>query len=74
MIKRREETNAVRSAHNTAKLVEDNPTLVRLKELKARPSSATWTARPTRSWSCGNLGYLQWVALFCRPRTLRHSA
>ena len=35
VIKRREETNAMRSALNTAKLIEDNPTLMRLKELEA---------------------------------------
>ena len=35
VIKRREETNAMRSALNTAKLIEENPTLMRLKELEA---------------------------------------
>jgi len=35
MIKRREETNATRSLHNTAKMMENNPTLMRLKELEA---------------------------------------
>lgn len=34
LIKRREETAATRSLHNTAKLMEDNPTLMRLKELE----------------------------------------
>ena len=34
VIKRREETAATRSALNTAKLMEDNPTLMRLKELE----------------------------------------
>ena len=29
--------NATRSALNTAKLIEENPTLMRLKELEARP-------------------------------------
>jgi len=33
VIRRREETNATRSALNTAKLIEENPTLMRLKEL-----------------------------------------
>jgi len=33
-IKRREETAATRSLHNTAKLMENNPTLMRLKELE----------------------------------------
>ncbi len=34
LIKRREETAATRSLHNTAKLMEGNPTLMRLKELE----------------------------------------
>ncbi len=35
IIKRREETAATRSLLNTAKLMKDNPTLARLKELEA---------------------------------------
>lgn len=35
LIRRREETQAMRSLHNTAKLMENNPTLLRLKELEA---------------------------------------
>jgi hypothetical protein len=35
LIKRREETQAVRALHNTAKLMDDNPVLLRLKELEA---------------------------------------
>jgi regulator of protease activity HflC (stomatin/prohibitin superfamily) len=35
LIKRREETAATRSLLNTAKLMEDNPTLLRLKELES---------------------------------------
>ncbi len=35
VIRRREESNAMRSALNTAKLIEENPTLMRLKELEA---------------------------------------
>lgn len=35
VIRRREETAATRSLLNTAKLMEDNPTLMRLKELEA---------------------------------------
>ncbi|MCP4432282.1 MAG: slipin family protein [Gammaproteobacteria bacterium] len=34
LIKRREETAATRSLHNTAKMIEGNPTLMRLKELE----------------------------------------
>ncbi len=34
LIKRREETAATRSLHNTAKLMDNNPTLMRLKELE----------------------------------------
>lgn len=34
VIKRREETAATRSLHNTAKMMENNPTLLRLKELE----------------------------------------
>ncbi|MBN5149988.1 slipin family protein [Stenotrophomonas maltophilia] len=35
VIRRREEANATRSQLNTAKLIEDNPVLMRLKELEA---------------------------------------
>jgi len=35
VIRRREEANATRSLLNTAKLIEENPTLLRLKELEA---------------------------------------
>ncbi len=35
LIKRREETQAMRSLHNTAKMMENNPTLLRLKELES---------------------------------------
>jgi len=35
VIKRREETQAMRSLHNTAKVMENNPVLMRLKELEA---------------------------------------
>ena len=35
VIKRREETSATRSLLNTAKVIENNPTLMRLKELEA---------------------------------------
>jgi regulator of protease activity HflC (stomatin/prohibitin superfamily) len=35
LIRRREETQAMRSLHNTAKLMENNPILLRLKELEA---------------------------------------
>ncbi len=35
LIRRREETQAMRSLHNTAKLMENNPVLLRLKELEA---------------------------------------
>lgn len=35
LIKRREETQAMRSLHNTAKVMENNPVLMRLKELES---------------------------------------
>ncbi|WP_346838427.1 slipin family protein [Microbulbifer sp. SAOS-129_SWC] len=35
LIKRREETQAMRSLHNTAKMMENSPVLMRLKELEA---------------------------------------
>lgn len=35
LIRRREETQAMRSLHNTAKMMENNPVLLRLKELEA---------------------------------------
>lgn len=35
LIRRREETQAMRSLHNTAKMIENNPTLLRLKELES---------------------------------------
>ena len=38
LIRRREETQATRSLHNTAKLMEGNPTLLRLKELEVLQS------------------------------------
>jgi len=34
VIRRREEANAMRSALNTARLIEESPTLMRLKELE----------------------------------------
>jgi len=34
VIRRREEANAMRSALNTARLMEESPTLLRLKELE----------------------------------------
>ncbi|MFK7842621.1 MAG: slipin family protein [Sphingorhabdus sp.] len=41
VIKRREETNATRSLLNTAKVMADNPVMLRLKELEALESIAT---------------------------------
>ncbi|WP_020413768.1 slipin family protein [Microbulbifer variabilis] len=35
LIKRREETQAMRSMHNTAKMMDNNPVLLRLKELES---------------------------------------
>ena len=35
VIRRREETNATRSLLNTAKVMEENPSMLRLKELEA---------------------------------------
>ncbi|MEW5251133.1 slipin family protein [Microbulbifer discodermiae] len=35
LIKRREETQAMRALHNTAKMMDNNPVLLRLKELEA---------------------------------------
>ncbi|MCE2029054.1 slipin family protein [Sessilibacter corallicola] len=35
LIKRKEETQAMRSMHNTAKVMENNPMIIRLKELEA---------------------------------------
>ena len=35
LIKRKEETQAMRSLHNTAKMMENNPVLIRMKELEA---------------------------------------
>ena len=35
LIRRREETQAMRSLHNTAKMMENNPIVLRLKELEA---------------------------------------
>lgn len=35
VIKRKEETQAMRSLHNTAKMMEGNPVLIRMKELEA---------------------------------------
>jgi regulator of protease activity HflC (stomatin/prohibitin superfamily) len=41
VIQRREETNAMRSLLNTAKVMEDNPVMLRLKELEALESIAS---------------------------------
>lgn len=41
IIRRREETNATRSLLNTAKVMEDNPIMLRLKELEAIESIAS---------------------------------
>ncbi len=41
VIRRREETNATRSLLNTAKVMADNPVMLRLKELEALESIAT---------------------------------
>ncbi len=38
LIKRREETQAMRALHNTAKMMDNNPVLMRLKELEALES------------------------------------
>ncbi|MEM9369012.1 MAG: hypothetical protein AAGD07_23740 [Planctomycetota bacterium] len=41
LIARREETAAIRSQANTAKLLADNPTLMRLRELEVLQTIAT---------------------------------
>ncbi len=41
VIRRREETNAVRALHNTAKVMADNPVMLRLKELEALETVAS---------------------------------
>ena len=41
LIARREETAAMRSQANTAKLLDDNPTLMRLRELEVLEKVAT---------------------------------
>ncbi|WP_444903580.1 slipin family protein [Microbulbifer sp. CnH-101-E] len=41
LIKRREETQAMRSLHNTAKMMDNNPTLLRLKELESLEKVST---------------------------------
>jgi regulator of protease activity HflC (stomatin/prohibitin superfamily) len=47
VIRRREETNATRSLLNTAKVMEQNPTMLRLKELEALETIATRVDRLT---------------------------
>ena len=47
VIKRREETAATRSLLNTAKLMDENPTLMRLKELEALEKVADKVERLT---------------------------
>ena len=47
VIRRREETNAVRSLHNTAKVMADNPVMLRLKELEALETIASKVERLT---------------------------
>ena len=62
LIKRREETAATRSLLNTARLMDENPTLLRLKELETlERSRRRWTSSPSsaastacsRTW-CGS--------------------
>lgn len=47
VIRRREETNAVRALHNTAKVMADNPVMLRLKELEALETVASKVERLT---------------------------
>ena len=62
LIKHREETAATRSLLNTARLMDENPTLLRLKELETlERSRRRWTSSPSsaastacsRTW-CGS--------------------
>jgi hypothetical protein len=47
LIRRQEETAATRSLLNTARLMEDNPSLLRLKELER--GSRVWSRRSAAS-------------------------
>ncbi len=47
VIRRREETNATRSLLNTAKVMEENPVMLRLKELEALETMAGKVERLT---------------------------
>jgi regulator of protease activity HflC (stomatin/prohibitin superfamily) len=52
LIKRREETAATRSLLNTARLMDENPTLLRLKELETlERSRRRWTSSPSSAAS-----------------------
>ncbi len=55
VIKRREETNATRSLLNTAKVMADNPVMLRLKELEALESIAGKVDRLTVNNGTGGL-------------------
>lgn len=57
VIRRREETNAVRSLQNTAKVMADNPIMLRLKELEALETIAGKVERLTvHNGTAGLLG------------------
>ncbi|MBS8229097.1 slipin family protein [Vannielia litorea] len=59
VIRRREETNAVRALHNTAKVMADNPVMLRLKELEALETVASKVGHLTvHNGTAGLLGDL----------------
>jgi len=55
MIRRREETNATRSLLNTAKVMAENPVMLRLKELEALETIAERVDRLTVHNGTGGL-------------------
>ncbi len=77
LIRRREETAATRSLLNTAKLMEDNPLLVRLKELESLEKIADKVEKITvvgglEGCSSAPSNCSRHRRRFCRRRFTRH--
>jgi len=67
VIKRREETAATRSLLNTAKIMEESPVLMRLKELETRGTLAGESWGRVRSRKPRSLGARRRAVLVARP-------
>ncbi len=64
MIRRREEANATRALLNTAKVMADNPVMLRLKELEALETIAGKVERLTvHNGTQGLMNSIPWFAM-----------